>query len=296
LRKWWAAACAAFCVSFAAAGAQAAPAMWVARDADSEIYLFGTLHLLRPDAAWRTAAYERAYAQAHTVWFEADLSGADRRRIQDLLERYGVDPARPLSAKLAPRQLSDLQPLLARSGAALPAIDHMRPWAAALMLSVQPLTARGAQVEHGADAEVQRQTQAGAKRMRAFETLEDQVRMFAGLSEPVELKYLADVIAERRGGVRLTLPRWGGSLEDAWLDGDLARLGERMAGELREGSPEFYEAFLRRRNLAWAEALDHALAEGAGVELVNVGALHMVGAEGLPALLAARGYEVRRVQ
>lgn len=270
--------------------------MWVARDADSEIYLFGTMHVLAPDAAWRTRAYDEAYRRADAVWFEADLTGVGRRTIDDLLARYGVDPQRPLSAKLAPRQLAELKPLLARHRTPLDRIDHMRPWAAALMLSVQPLLERGAQVDAGADAAVTRQARAAAKPIRTFETLEDQVRMFAGLSEPVELKYLTDVMEERRGGLRLQLPRPGGSIDQAWMAGDLARLGPRLVGEMRRKSPEFYEAFLLRRNLAWAEALDREMATGGGVHLVNVGALHMVGADGLPSLLAAKGYRVTRIQ
>src|SRR5689334_11682507 len=63
-----------------AGAADAAPALWVVRDADSEIYLFGTLHALSPDARWRTPLYDRALANADTVWFEADLQSGDRTR------------------------------------------------------------------------------------------------------------------------------------------------------------------------------------------------------------------------
>lgn len=280
----------------AASGACAAPAMWVARDADSEVYLFGTMHVLAPDAAWRTRAYDEAYRRSEAVWFEADLTNVDRKTIDDLLARYGVDSERPLSSKLAPRQLAELKPLLDRHRMPLDRIDHMRPWAAALMLSVQPMLERGAKIDAGADAAVTRQARSAAKPIRTFETLEDQVRMFASLSEPVELKYLTDIIHERRGGFRLQLPRPGGSISDAWMAGDLARLGPRLVGEMRRESPEFYDAFLLRRNLAWAAAIDQEMRAGGGVQLVNVGALHMVGRDGLPALLAARGYAVSRIQ
>ena len=30
------------------------PALWVVRDADSTIYLFGTVHLLRPETVWNS--------------------------------------------------------------------------------------------------------------------------------------------------------------------------------------------------------------------------------------------------
>ncbi|HEY9219308.1 MAG TPA: TraB/GumN family protein, partial [Phenylobacterium sp.] len=142
----------------------------------------------------------------------------------------------------------------------------------------------------GADIAVTRQARRTAKPIRAFETLEDQVKMFAGLPREVELQYLTDVIAERQG-----MRRGNGSLASAWVHGDVNRLGKGVVGEMQAQSPGFYEALLKRRNLAWADALSAQMA-GQGVELVNVGALHLLGDDGLPALLQAKGFHVERVQ
>jgi len=272
-----------------ASGAQAAPAMWRVSTPQSQIYLFGTLHALSGKAEWRTPLYRRVLAQAHTVWFEADLQSGDPDTIWRLVQRYGADPDTPLSHKLAPADLGALarQVDVAR-------IDHLRPWAAALMLSMRPVLARGATVEKGADLAMTRAARAEAKRVRAFETLEDQARMFAGLPEGAEVRYLTDVIRERRP--HLSLSPGPGSLERAWLAGDLARLGPGLVGDLKRANPGLYDALLKRRNQAWADALTSELAAGPGVELVNVGALHMVGEDGLPALLRARGFTVERVQ
>jgi uncharacterized protein YbaP (TraB family) len=77
---------------------------------------------------------------------------------------------------------------------------------------------------------------------------------------------------------------------------DQARLGPKLTGEMKRANPDFYEALLRRRNLAWADILTREMTQGPGVDLVNVGALHMVGDEGLPALMAQRGFSVTRLQ
>jgi len=290
MRRLAAAAGALLIGVLAAAPAAAAPAMWRVSDADSQIYLFGTLHALKPDAPWRTPLYDRVFARATTVWFEADMQSGDPETLRLLVQRYGSDPDTPLSHKLAPADVAALS-----RQADLARIEHLRPWAAALMLSVQPALARGASVEKGADMTATRAARADAKQIRTFETLEDQARMFASLSEPSEVRYLSDVIHERGRSRRLRLPFQPATLEAAWLAGDLERQGPRMLADMQADNPGLYDALLRRRTRAWAETLTREMT-GSGVELVNVGALHMVGPDGLPALLAAQGFRVERVQ
>lgn len=275
----------------AAGAAEAAPALWLVKSDHAQIYLFGTLHALSPAAAraWRTPLYDEVYARAQTLWFETDVEGADPRAVSNLVAHYGVDPLRPLSQKLTPAEVAAL-----RRQTDLARIDHLRPWAAALMLSMQPVLTQGARVQAGADVAMTRTARAADKPVKFFETLEDQARLFADLPEPAEVKYLADVLQERSRPPRAG-PR-GEPMEQAWLDGDLARLGPALVGRMKTNNPALYNALLKRRNEAWAETLSRELAVGAPVELVNVGALHMMGDDGLPALLRARGYTVERIQ
>ncbi|WP_293481627.1 TraB/GumN family protein [Phenylobacterium sp.] len=269
-----------------AGGAAAAPAMWRVTDGDSEVYLFGTLHALPPGLAWRTPLYDRVMARAGTVWFEADMTSGDPETIRLLVQRYGLDPDTPLSRKLAPSDLA----VLSRQ-ADLARIDHLRPWAAALMLSVRPVLGRGSTVEAGADMTATRAARQAGKRLMAFETLEDQARMYAGLPPAAEVRYLAGVVRER-SRPRLPLRLGADSLERAWMAGDVARLNAGLEAE----NPALYEALVLRRNRAWADRLAEEMAATSGVMLVNVGALHLIGPQGLPSLLRARGRQVVRVQ
>ncbi|MDB5439328.1 MAG: hypothetical protein JWM33_1755 [Caulobacteraceae bacterium] len=274
-----------------AAPAAAAPAMWTASRDGATLVLFGSMHLLQPGLVWRTPAYDSAYAQARTVWFETDAN-PDPGRIQSLLSQRGVDPDHPLTAGLSRAGKAAIAPILAARGQTLADIDRYRPWAAALMLSVAPLQAKGYSVEQGADAVVTRQARGEAKPIATFETLDQQVDLFAGLSQKDAMQYLEDVVGGK-GALRGDPI----SLEKAWMKGDVAGLEKDVVAPLRAKRPAIYQALLARRNQAWADRLDASVRQsGAGVQLVNVGALHMVGAEGLPALLAARGYRVTRVQ
>jgi uncharacterized protein YbaP (TraB family) len=282
---------AACALAFALVGgaAHAAPAMWEVRDHDTRIYLFGAMHVLAPNVKWRTRAFDRAYAQADKVWFET-RADADPAEVRALVDRYGVDPDRSLTEKLPPRTVATLRAALERDGGSLDRVDRLRPWAAAMMLSVLPMTQQGASVAAGADATVTRQARAAEKEVATFETVEQQIRLFASLPETVEVQYLDDVAAET-----LSPPRNGVALQSAWLHGDMDRLGPLVVDVMKRDRPALYEALLKRRNEAWTRALVAEM-DRPGVQLVAVGALHMAGADGLPALMAARGFQVRRVQ
>lgn len=287
-RKALVAACVVGCALIGGV-ARAAPAMWEVRDHDTRIYLFGAMHVLQPNVKWRTRTFDRAYARADKLWFET-RADADPAEVRMLVDRYGVDPERSLTEKLPPRTVATLKAALERDGGSLDRVDRLRPWAAAMMLSVLPMTQQGASVAAGADATVTRQARAADKAVATFETVEQQIRLFASLPEAVEVQYLDDVAAET-----LSPPRNGVALQSAWLHGDMDKLGPLVVDVMRRDRPALYDALLKRRNQAWAQALAGEM-DRPGVQLVAVGALHMAGPDGLPALMAARGFQVRRVQ
>lgn len=271
--------------------AAAAPPMWEVRDGDSRTYLFGAVHLLPPDLEWRTPAFRAVHLEADELWVEADLAGADPMALRGLIDRFGLDPRASLFARLPAADAETLRRLAERDRVRPERLDALRPWAAAMLLSLRPAYDRGARAEAGVDLAVTRIAHTARKPVRTFETLEDQVRMFDGLSDAAQLAWLSQVIAERTPRRRLRFAWPQPSLTEAWMDGDVARLAA-----LRPAPGEFRDALLGRRNAAWAERLDAEMAAGGGVALVNVGVLHLVGEDGLPALMAARGYRVRRVQ
>ncbi len=273
-----------------ASAVSAAPAMWEVRGKDSVVYLFGSMHVLSPDVRWRTRAFDRAYARADKVWFETRVD-IGPQEVKALVDRYGVDADHPLTQKLSPAAMANLKPALDHNGVPIERVDRLRPWAAAMMLSVAPMVQSGASVERGVDSATTQRAREAEKPIETFETFEQQLRIFADLPEQAELAYLDDVAREQ-----VTPPRDGVVLERAWLKGDVKRLDSHLVAPMKADRPALYEALLHRRNLAWADRLDAEMRQEKGTELVVVGALHMAGEEGLPALMKARGYTVRRVQ
>ena len=265
------------------------PALYVVQDADSTLYLYGTVHILPPNTPWGGANAEAALAQADEVWTELEISPASDALTAALALRYGfVTPENALSNRLSPEDYASLEAAAERAGMPIRSLDLMRPWMAALTLSIAPTLEAGFDPQAGVDRAVDAAAEAAGKTMRAFETPEQQMRFFADLSEEAELEMLRDAIEDVESG--------SGDMErlfEAWRTGDIEQLEHLGVGEMREEHAQLYDVIIRRRNVAWRNTLIAEL-EGAGVDFVAVGAAHLVGEDGLVDLLRESGYRVTR--
>jgi uncharacterized protein YbaP (TraB family) len=168
-------------------------------------------------------------------------------------------------------------------------IEAMQPWLAAITLSVLPMIQAGYDPNAGVDREIDAAAEAAGKRMRAFETIEEQIGFLSGFSPEMQRQMLLDAIAETEKG-----PSQLDALSVAWEQGDLEVLEEYVIDDMREEYPELYDVLFVRRNAAWMEMLMRELG-GAGVDFVAVGTGHLLGEHGLVAQLRARGVQVERV-
>lgn len=273
--------------TFTALPAAADPAVWVVRDADSTLYLLGTVHVLRPDTVWRTPAIDRALAEADELWIEVEAD--DPEAMQPLVRRYGLDPANPLSSKLTPQQKARLDAAAAGMGASGAALEPLRPWLAALTLSMGPLVKAGYDPASGVEAKLKAAARDAGTPIRTLETLEQQIGFFADLPPAVEMAFLMSALDEMETG-----PAMLDALVAAWSAGDVQALDALMVEDLAADYPELHEALLVRRNKDWAGQIQ-TLLDGKGVSVIAVGVAHLVGDDSVQAQLAGRRIAVERL-
>ena len=274
----------------ASAPARIHPALFVARDADSTIYLFGTVHVRPQGSPWGGPEAETALAASSDVWTEIEVSPAADAQAQTLVVQLGFAPAdHPLSSWLAPAQEQRLNTLAARFGLSAAALDRMQPWLAAIALSMAPMQQAGFDPQSGVDRAVSADAQAHGKHMRAFETVDQQLHFVANLSPDAQRQMLLDAIDEADHGPDELL-----QLSHAWERGDLNRIERLVVADTEQKYPELYDVLFRRRNAAWVDTITHEM-QGSGTEFIAVGAAHMVGHDGLVAQLRAHGIRVDRV-
>lgn len=266
------------------------PAMWVMRDSDSTIYLLGTFHLVKPGTEWRTGKIATAFAASDEVWLEATglTDPANLGAIQGLVLKHGFDRKHPLSSKLDPEAKARLDALALEAGLQPAQLEPMRPWLAALTIAMAPLRQAGYDPAQGVDQVLEQDAKAAHKRLKSFETPEQQLMIFAGLSEDEELGFLRQSLVDAAA-----LTGAFDQLSDAWLSGDLEALNTLAFESMKQASPELHTAMMVRRNIAWSKTIA-AMMQGAGTSFIAVGAGHLVGEGNLPVLLAERGLAVER--
>ncbi len=278
--------------ALSAAEAGGAPAMWRLKDDNSEIYLFGTMHLLPPDLQWTTPAFDAAMEATGTTVTETDLvfAGADEMQVW-LLRKYGTNPPGvTLSSILGPERAAALRRFGNEVGVPYEALEPLRPWAALVALTSQAYLSAGFEPASGVEEVVRLRARREGDRFAILEKMEQQIRILADIDED---EILASFEAD--------LKKYGDfegymqTLLTAWQNGDLAAIEARFILEMRESSPISYEVLIASRNRNWAAVIETVMA-GKGGYFIAVGAGHLVGEDSVIALLEKRGFAVERVQ
>ncbi|MBK1968702.1 TraB/GumN family protein [Brevundimonas diminuta] len=259
------------------------------KDADSTLYLFGTVHVLKPETPWGSAKLDRAFAGADEYWFEiADLN--DAAGAVPIIQSKGVSPDRPLSSLLTAEEQADLDAAARSIGATAAQLDPLRPWFAALQLAMASITKAGYLPQNGGDQVLHARAAATGKPIKGFETMPQQIGFIADMSEEAQLAMLRSGLKEFDQA-----PEFLGRMVGAWSTGDVDGLDALIGQEMKAESPEMYEVMLTRRNTDWTNQIV-AMLEGSGTAFISVGAGHLAGADSVQAMLAKRGVTVEEVR
>lgn len=265
--------------------AAANPALWVVRDADSTLYLFGTVHFLRPTTEWESERITDAFDSADRLVLEvADPN--DQAALLPLIQQYGMAPDTPLSSLLTTEELATLDAAARTIGASAEAMDGLRPWLAGVTLSASTLVRAGYDPGSGVDQILRARAASAGKSIAGLETPEDQIRMLAGFPEAGQLNFLRRTLTEFNDA--LTVPD---QMVEAWAIGDQQRIQTLAVTPMRQASELVYQTVLVERNTRWADQIEIML-EGAGTTFIAVGVLHLIGTDGVPSILASRGVTV----
>lgn len=263
------------------------PPMWVVSDADSEITLYPTIHILPNEIQWKSEELTRRLAEAEEVWFEIMPGSETDPSLQQTMMSVGMAPGSSLTADLTEEEVTALKNAIAPLGLPIEAVDVMRPWLVTTMVSVGALVDKGFDPNSG--VEKQLQPMVAGKTIRALETAEGQMKMLASIPHDLQMEMLRESLGEMDETVEL--------LQDMvtdWAVGDVEDLEDELIQEMKAEMPEAYDIVFTKRNANWADQIELEM-KGSGTDFIAVGAGHLVGDESVPAMLKARGYTVTRL-
>lgn len=243
------------------------PAMFVVRDADTTIYLFGTFHALDGRSEWLDHAVRDAFERSNELVLET----------------------------LIPKNVANSAPPLPKPAFSNWSVAPSASFLATTRMALRAGRARGMQVDNGADMVLRRAAEAAGKPVGGLETIESQLNMFTSLpsASTVTTATMATQPTPESSKAMDALSNAMAEMQAAWKRGDQS-VFVRMLGELRGSSPETYRTLFAARNARWADWVG-ARMQSPGTVFVAVGAGHLAGSDSLLVRLAELGIESARV-
>lgn len=268
----------------------ASPALWAVSDADTTIYLFGTIHLLPTDYSWRSDAFDRAVAGSQELVVETIVDAKNPTKMMSALAGLAFTKGLP---PLIERVPAAKQPALAaaikKSGFPPTALDQMETWAAAFMLLGIQFQSLDLKAGNGVETVLRSEFAGRGKTVGELETNIEQFGFFDRLSEKAQRELLEGAI-EDGAAVK---QEFSGMLK-AWSRGDVKTIARVFNRDLAD-SPELADAIIAQRNVNWTKWIEARMAQP-GTVMVAVGAGHLAGDGSVIDLLEKEGMAVRRLQ
>jgi uncharacterized protein YbaP (TraB family) len=264
---------------------KAAPPLWVVEKDGKTLYLFGSIHLLPPQTDWSREEIAQAWAASKVFVFEAPLDDGGSEMLR-FVETGGRLPDGQTLEDILPAKLHEDMSKAAWSVQYPPKLlEPLRPWLASVYLELYAYIKAGFSSYYGVDHVVEQEAKDRDAELAYFETVPEQLSYFAALDRKTETAYLKSTVK----GV-LEQPDLPLELLAAWASGETGALSKLIDEGFAE-VPRLRSVLLVTRNRKWLPRLQEMVASDK-THFVTVGVGHLVGRDGLVAMLRARGYKV----
>jgi uncharacterized protein len=263
------------------------PALWAIKDDDTTIYLFGTVHILKPGLGWFDDGVKSAFDASDTLVMEMiDPSPEEQAAI---MSELSIDQSgKTMRERLPAEDRAVYEAALAKLKVPAEALDPYDAWAVALNLYMIGVMQNGYDLNQGVETQLEAAAKASGKPMLGLETFRQQITMFDTLPADVQLRYVTDT-AKSMDQIAPQLDKLVGLWGAADTEGFAA-----MSNESFEGT-NLAEPLINRRNANWAKWIDARMALP-GTVFIAVGAGHLAGEKSVQQMLLPYGLKAEQVQ
>lgn len=267
------------------------PLLWKVSGPRGTLYLLGSFHMLKADDYPLAREVDAAYAASPRLLFELAPKDVDAPQLgAQMLQAAQRHDGKRLQDDLDSTTWERLRRYAAGHGLPLAQMSGFEPWFVGLSISIADMKAQGLEADAGLDRHFMTLALQDGKSAEGLETAQAQIDLLDGM-DPVEQKQmLTEALDDAEQGAAQTL-----RLHDAWRRGDERQLWQEIGAQMKRDYPRLYQRIDVERNQAWLPRLEQRLKDGGGDTLVVVGALHLLGPDGVVDGLRARGYKVERI-
>lgn len=270
-------------------GVVAQTSVWKVSKDGSDVYIGGTVHLLRQQDFPLPAPFADAYDESDRLFFETDIGAmSDMGLQQRMLQELTYQDGRSLSTVLDAESFAALSEYLSTSGLPVAMVQTFKPGLLISTLSVLEFQKLGF-TPQGVDAYFYNRALGEGKPRGQLESIDEQIAMLASMGEGYESEFVLYSIRDFKD-----LPNAIERMLTAWRDGDVDSLYAEFVVPMLAQAPDLYDSLLVRRNNNWIPQIE-GMFDQEGTEFVLVGAAHLVGEHGVVQQLEARGYTVTQL-
>jgi hypothetical protein len=262
------------------------PAVWKVADADTTIYLFGTVHALPDGTMWYKPHVEAAFEASNELVTEISMKDLDAVG-SAMADKAYLPEGENLRDTMDQKDREDFEAALVSLGIPVATFDRYKPWAAAFYLSLLPVQQAGFEPDQGVDVKLTEMAGPNVKHT-ALETAAFQISLFDSLPKETQREYLREVVK--------SIPEIGSQIKQiaaAWIEGDSEKLAKVYQDDGTD--PLLHQRLITDRNITWAKWISRRL-ERPGTVFVAVGAGHLVGQGSVEDQLEKLGIESKRVR
>jgi len=264
--------------------------MWRLDGTNNTIYLLGSVHLLREQDHPIPSAINAAYEEADTLIMELDMDDLDPVATQTLINELGmIKDGGSLSDLMGADLYAEAEQIANDINIPLAMLSGTEPWLAAINVEQLILMRIGFNPLYGIESFLMRKAGVDQKEILGLETIGEQLGFLDRMSLDAQRSLLMQTLAESADMENIM-----DELVAAWRHGDIDYLEKSMLADMQD-FPELYDALVVNRNQNWTQQIE-ALLDDDQDYLIIVGALHLIGKDGLPTMLRKRGQELTQMQ
>jgi uncharacterized protein len=269
------------------------PLLWKVSDADNSLYLLGSFHMLKPTDYPVAKSVDAAFEDAKQLYFELSPQEMSDPTLGEKLAQAGArTDGTTLQQSVSAKTWRKLQAYAAKNNMSAANFQSLKPWFVGLILAITELQKNGLDTSLGLDQHFMQRAALAGKPTYGLETGDAQIALFNGLSPKQQDQLLEEALdtgAKMKSEIQ--------ALHTAWRTADDKKLYQDTALKMRREYPDLYLSLNLGRNLAWLPKLETLLRDNPRDNiLVVVGAMHLVGEDGVVKMLANKGYKVQRLK